>query len=862
MATKAEIVFDEQAFLWDFIDIFNNSIGAPDLRRQLRAIGSTDPIRTKLLNPAKYANFIQLKDKQPSLTLNKLVGNGISALDGLTSAQLSSLVPEMRLFKVVKSPPNKERDIEFPFSKFTEVESILTSTLGRGTDVGIKGVTLRDTGTNPANVGVAFEGNLSLFFQSFDAIFKERNVGGDDKLAFADLLDKTEALGRKPGEQPTSEKAASTDTFSGFKIKLTIGWITPEDPGAVLGFTPEQKKAIESLRRSYILENADQTLNINQSDASVDLDIKFYAKIDGMSLSTRADLLYIDDSNTQDDYVSQRANQTELRDILRQERQLLRNDLRKAKREEQKAISTTRTKDSGLYKVLGSSSGNTNSDSATNIEDLEKEIKKITQEINKTISESRSISYKRLLNMLRNNFSDIEKNANGKIRYIDLPQSTVDAYEQILEGATNSIQKKEEVSELTADKDKRKETINKIKEEYKSERSAGISALKSKVASAKVASNSKEPGDAADVLKFPTEVDGPPSQNTHTIPNGSGLRLHYFYLGDLIEAVFEIIYNRPETKDGSRIARKDATKNKDIYEELKMMMGPFVYYIPGEDKSINMQMADVPISFNYFNAWFYDNVVKRKLNVYVLRNFLRDLCSKLLNNVLSPTRVGVLASTKSLRTVVQSISIDSNSILFENWKAQRGQLKERYDVNQLLSLQRKKGEKGINTKPTEWLYLYTVGNVTNTLAKEGGTTFNRSNEIPHYYIGGQTGLLRNVSFSRTQIPFKFEAALSAEGSNVRKNLLFQDKYDAKIELIGNPVIKPGMLIYLDPRGLGLGEINSTNSSGFQYQLGIGGYYRVFRVDSNISDGTFITNLETVAELDLRDIQLIKSKMGA
>ena len=465
MATKAEIVFDEQAFLWDFIDIFNNSIGAPDLRPQLRAIGSTDPIRTKLLNPAKYANFIQLKDKQPSLTLNKLVGNGISALDGLTSAQLSSLVPEMRLFKVVKSPPNKERDIEFPFSKFTEVESILTSTLGRGTDVGIKGVTLRDTGTNPANVGVAFEGNLSLFFQSFDAIFKERNVGGDDKLAFADLLDKTEALGRKPGEQPTSEKAASTDTFSGFKIKLTIGWITPEDPGAVLGFTPEQKKAIESLRRSYILENADQTLNINQSDASVDLDIKFYAKIDGMSLSTRADLLYIDDSNTQDDYVSQRANQTELRDTLRQERQLLRNDLRKAKREEQKAISTTRTKDSGLYKVLGSSSGNTNSDSATNIEDLEKEIKKITQEINKTISESRSISYKRLLNMLRNNFSDIEKNANGKIRYIDLPQSTVDAYEQILEGATNSIQKKEEVSELTADK--RKETINKIKEEYR-----------------------------------------------------------------------------------------------------------------------------------------------------------------------------------------------------------------------------------------------------------------------------------------------------------------------------------------------------------------------------------------------------------
>ena len=84
--------------------------------------------------------------------------------------------------------------------------------------------------------------------------------------------------------------------------------------------------------------------------------------------------------------------------------------------------------------------------------------------------------------------------------------------------------------------------------------------------------------------------------------------------------------------------KTDRVKNENFKNELKLILGPFVYYNPATKESINISLADVPISMNYFNAWFFENVVKRQLQNYPLRAFLRDLCSKLLNNVMSPTR--------------------------------------------------------------------------------------------------------------------------------------------------------------------------------------------------------------------------------
>ena len=249
---------------------------------------------------------------------------------------------------------------------------------------------------------------------------------------------------------------------------------------------------------------------------------------------------------------------------------------------------------------------------------------------------------------------------------------------------------------------------------------------------------------------------------------------------------------------------------------------------------------------------------------YPLKSFIRDLCSRLVNNLLSPQRYGLLAPRKPLRTVSQSVWVDENSDLSKYWQTNLKNLKYRFSVEQFF--RRSMQDNSPIRIPTEFIYIYVVGGDTDQLADLGQApsrrAFNNSKNIPHYTIGNQTGLLKDVSFSRTKIPFKFEASLSEEASSVRKNLLFQDKYDANVVLFGNPVLKPGMLVYLDTKTLGLGAAAAGAKNviaDYGYNLGIGGYYRVVRVHNTISDAEFTTTIETVSELDFRDIRFILNR---
>lgn len=827
MATKKEeITFDEQAFMWDFIDIFKNVTMGAD--------GKADPI--------PYKNFLQIKDNRPALTLNKLNGQGSNGLEGLTNAQLSSLIPKMRLYKVLE-----DKTIEFPFNKFTNVESIITSALGRGTDVGIKSITMRDVGTNPANVGVSFEGDLELFFQSFEAIFKERNIG-EDKISFADLLDQPRALGTQAGKAKTSQRLAdNTPNFKNFKIRLEVGWHLPSDPEGILGFSKEQRKDIEKLTRSYILQNANQVIDINQQDASVNLKISFYAGIEGLTLSPRADILYIDPSD-------QRV-QAEL-----QKRKELKEQLKANIKNKKELIKQKKAQEEASREVASANQPETSETSAAEeVSDFTKQIEEVNKKIQQTIAESRSISYKRILNNLRNNFSNAPGQGDGKLRYFDISLKAMEAYKAILTDASDSVKGRKGLLEEKADQEKIADLEKKFSEKRKQELAAIKKEIIKNSTSGVIGSN--DPEYLEEFLTSNVNVDTglfTKPVNASDVSDGR-LRIYYFYLGDLIESVFDIIYNKPLTIKGTEKGKNTEVKNKNIYEELKMLLGPFIYFNPLEKRSQNIQMADIPISLNYFLAWFYDNVVKLNRDNYVLRQFLGDLCSKLLNNVISPKRLGVLAQSSSYKIRFQSLNINKDAELNKYWLRTRNELKERLDANEL-KLKTKVKDDSPSKNISEWLYMYVVGDVQDYLAKESNDdAFNSNNNIPRFYIGGQTGLIKNVTFARTQIPFKFEAALTDQAKTTRQNLLFQDKYDANVEIFGNPTLKPGMLIYLDPRGLGLGDINTTSKTGFQYQLGIGGYYRVVRVTNDIGDGIFTTSIQTVAELDLRDIQLIKQK---
>tara|TARA_Y100001938_G_C8101510_1_gene442111 strand:+ start:757 stop:3471 length:2715 start_codon:yes stop_codon:yes gene_type:complete len=901
MATNSEIEFDEQSFLWDFYELFQNAIlkkttpqNKPPAGTRTGANSSLSRLLQKTTNelnatfdvePTEYKNFLQLRDSEPHLTLNKITGNNANTLQDLTSAQLSALIPHIKIYKTIKVK-NKEVDIEFPFGSTTNLSDITESILDRGIDAGIQNITWADTGTNPANVGLAFKGTMTFFFQSFESIFKTRNVGRY-KLSFADLLDKTEALGQKAGPS-NLQQANNANKINQPKIKLEVGWSVPDDVGNVLNMRDVSER-IKGNRRSYILENLNQQININEQDGSLTLDIDFIAALEGRMMSTNADLLYIDESDVSDPLAVQKK---ELRELADKQYKKIRTDKKAALARQREAQLLIQRQQNDAQMSLP------NDPARQTIEDAEREIERLKEEnreYKKRRAEIRSLSYKRLLNTIRSdnflktkslNRTDLNLGSanlltDGKIRYFDVSSNIINQYKDMLVAANLSVDKRKELLDDNRGEtaQKREGIIERHKADFKEERQLALSNINSLLKETLMNSSNMTSYKSSEGFKpvniAPTNQSTAGQQDSQSVesqnrpplyyerPDGTR-RIQYFFLGDLIEAVMEILYYSPETNtDGDKVVNKANMNSKEFMEEMKIMMGSLNYTNPTTGLTANIQIADIPVSFNYFNGWFYDNVIKRQLSTYPLKSFLRDLCAKLVNNLLSPKRYGVIASRRPLRTVTQSVWVDTNSELNQYWKKNLSIHKPRFSVDKFYRRASKKT--GYMSKPTEFIYIYVVGGEMNNLAntaKLARSSFNRQRNIPHYIIGNQTGLLRNINFSRTQIPYKFEASLSEEASSIRKNLLFQDKYDAKITLLGNAIFKPGMLLYVDPLGLGLGEgIRKPRAvvSDYRYNLGIGGYYRVVSVNNEISAEGFTTSLDTVAELDLRDIKFISDK---
>ena len=110
----SSVDFDDQSFLVDYINLFSNDedIDFND-RDSVKRLFSPDKFPSK-----RYKNFLQIEDDQPLRTTNRLLGLGINSFRNITTAQLSSIVPYFRLYKVFFDEAGFDTRIEFPLNKF------------------------------------------------------------------------------------------------------------------------------------------------------------------------------------------------------------------------------------------------------------------------------------------------------------------------------------------------------------------------------------------------------------------------------------------------------------------------------------------------------------------------------------------------------------------------------------------------------------------------------------------------------------------------------------------------------------------------------------------------------------------------
>jgi hypothetical protein len=310
-------------------------------------------------------------------------------------------------------------------------------------------------------------------------------------------------------------------------------------------------------------------------------------------------------------------------------------------------------------------------------------------------------------------------------------------------------------------------------------------------------------------------------------------RLSYVFLGDLLEVAMNIIYNDPDIENG-KLSQNNPNDQK-LRTDVRLCLGSFSYVNASTGKTYSMALADLPVSLNYFNSWWYDNVISKNKDRYALRTFLMDFCGKLLNNLMSPKRFGG-TPTKPFRFKVMPIFTKKDHPLDEKWKESGTKnKKDRIDIKEVM----KYGSTGSSVGTSQWLYVYVEGGETRNSVLKGNIELDEQDNIPHFSVGAETGVVLNISFSKTKIPGKRESLLykSVTDGTLNSNLLFTDRYDANLELIGNPAFKPGQLIC------------------------IGGYYRIIKVSHKLSSEGFITSLDTISEFSSREIAKNKIEKG-
>jgi hypothetical protein len=112
--------------------------------------------------------------------------------------------------------------------------------------------------------------------------------------------------------------------------------------------------------------------------------------------------------------------------------------------------------------------------------------------------------------------------------------------------------------------------------------------------------------------------------------------------------------------------------------------------------------------------------------------------------------------------------------------------------------------------------------------------------IMHLYVGKDRGPVTSVKFKRIDQPSLKEAKATREGFTPISSL--RDLYNVDVGMIGNHFFYPGMTVFIHPP-VSFGNPQDKNTS-LANIMGIGGYYSIIRVSSNIdAGGKYETSLD-------------------
>jgi len=742
-------------------------------------------------------------------------------LFNLTTSQISSLVPTIRLYKVITSQKSGE-DLGFVEIKFdtnpavksyidagktTSAIDLFSSKKKRGVGVGLRDFSFTFHGSDPFAAKKAIQGKISIFATSFGDLISLRkgnpvaiNEGALDQIPaaeykFADLALRT---GKTPEDLRRNLSAIQKENLDklNFRLKVVLGWAIPDK--YLSSFSSDDQDAVN-----------DSFINLNLTPTTHEFN---FDEMGGVVFNINY-LAYIEDYFNNSMFNIFAAKNIEANRIGRKL----------------------------LYDYLT----NNKCDSG----DIEK-IKKIDSE---QIKRERTQSLRRLLSDL-----SLQK----KIYYYNL------SYEDISKFMSNGILPD---GAKPAVGDRSTIDTQKIAKEFDRLRGFSDRAEFNKVKNelrVSLFSTSRDKNqisfffisDLLDVImnNIETALEDLINQNRK---NGNLIFNYARQISELDSQTKSSIKEYLVSKDSNSAVVKEIEKLRKAHKQfkkLRVVLGPIEIKDPLRDnKTHPCTIGDIPISLNYFVDFLTEKILSKDLSVYPISNFIKDLTNDIIRNFLNSD------SCFSFNTK-QRIKFNSSVVSCYN----RGENENFGDdityfiksnpttigkggTLQMLYFRQNAIEKtifpilqvsGPSRSPVSLLQpnreinyqIFYAGRSYPIEMMTGNEEQDSLNGIFHYVLGKDRGLVKNISLDRTDMQGLKELRFEQEGFDGLTQL--REVYNANIDSMLNLHTFPGTYIYIDPRGFSPEtDINYT-------QFGIGGYYMITRSEHQIGPGKADTKI--------------------
>jgi hypothetical protein len=307
--------------------------------------------------------------------------------------------------------------------------------------------------------------------------------------------------------------------------------------------------------------------------------------------------------------------------------------------------------------------------------------------------------------------------------------------------------------------------------------------------------------------------------------------VNFFFLGDLIYTILDSAY---ELGEGSQFNRPFKNTNVVLFPfEIQDMEG----------KTIQLNIAEIPISVDFFIEWYTDNVIAVERKTYPIMNFIRDLTNKLVVDLLAEQcRYQPLENKFRFNTAtIMAKGTDPLGRLTSNGTKKLDIAKEYAASPPNLPLNTDDEKDSKFSDYHNYIIIYPVYSNIQHLGT-GSEVDDGKRGTYHFDIGPSKGLVKRIKFSKVDMQYIREARFMQQGTQNLAQLAAV--YKASIDMIGNTIYYPGMEVFINPRGLGI-QGDPTTPGSVANVLGFGGYHLVTRVNSNISPSSFSTNIEAM-----------------